>query len=202
MKFVVLGATGGTGLELIRLAEAQGHEVTAFLREPKKLQGVNGRARVIKGDLLNQQELETAIRGHDAVLSAFGQAEEGTWLRHTNALVRAMAQSGVRRAIILSVAFLFRDSIIPPAYLAGRLFFPKVVKAATEMEEAIEKSELEWTIVRPPELTNGPLRGKYRVREGHLPRLGFKISRADVADFMIKTVTDTTMIGKVVGVCD
>ena len=74
-----------------------------------------------------------------------------------------------------------------------------MVEDATEMESILQKSGLDWTIVRPPRLTNRPLTGKYRVREGHLPGFGFTISRADVADFMIKTAENREFIGKVVG---
>ena len=70
------------------------------------------------------------------------------------------------------------------------------------MERIFAESELDWTMVRPPELTDKPYTGKYRVREGHLPRFGFTISRADVADFMIKAVENRSSIGKVVGICN
>jgi hypothetical protein len=104
--------------------------------------------------------------------------------------------------VVESVAFLFKDSIIPPAYLIGRLFFRDLVADSAEMEGVITKSGLDWTIVRPPRLTDEPRTGKYRVREGHLPPFGFQISRADVADFAIKSVEKHAPIGKIVGVCN
>jgi putative NADH-flavin reductase len=88
---------------------------------------------------------------------------------------------------------------MPPAYLVGRLFFPGIVVDASAMERVVGESELDWTILRPPQLTDKPYTGKYRVREGHLPHFGFSISRADVADCFIKTVEDRTSIGKVFG---
>jgi putative NADH-flavin reductase len=112
-----------------------------------------------------------------------------------------MPRAGVRRVVVESVAFLFKDAIIPPAYLLGRLFFPGVVADASGMEKVLEKSGLDWTIARPPKLTPKPYTGRYRVREGHLPPFGFSISYADVADFMIKAVENRSLIGKVVGVC-
>jgi hypothetical protein len=111
-----------------------------------------------------------------------------------------MEQTGVRRVVIESVAFLFKDSILPPAYLFGRLFFPSIVADAAAMEQGFKQSDLDWTLVRPPELTDRPYTGKYRFLEGHLPRFGFKISRADVADFMLKAAEDHVLIRKVVGV--
>jgi len=77
----------------------------------------------------------------------------------------------------------------------------KDVKAFRK-ERILVESELDWTMVRPPQLTDKPYTGKYRVREGHLPRFGFKVSRADVADFMIKAVENPSTIRKVVGVCN
>jgi len=70
------------------------------------------------------------------------------------------------------------------------------------MEAIFRQSGLDWTLVRPPQLTDKPPTGAYHVREGHLPRLGFAISRADVADFMLKTASDPSSIGKIIGVAD
>ncbi len=91
---------------------------------------------------------------------------------------------------------------MPPAYLLGRLFFPGTVADASAMEQVFAESGLDWTIVRPPQLTDKPYTGKYRVREGRLPGFGFKISRADVADFMLKAVENRSSIGKIVGICN
>jgi putative NADH-flavin reductase len=111
-----------------------------------------------------------------------------------------MQETDVARVVVESVAFLFKDSIIPPTYLFGRLFFSTLVADSAAMERIFENSGLDWTIVRPPQLTNKPYSGKYRVREGHLPHFGFQISRADVADFMIKAVESRSSVRKVIGV--
>jgi putative NADH-flavin reductase len=207
MKLIVLGATGGTGLEIVRRAIEKDHLVTAFVRSPERLKAFRDRITVKQGDLLDAAQLEQAIKGHHAVLSAFGprvpisRADANLLQRFAAALTSAMPRVGVRRVVVESVAFLFRDAIIPPAYLLGRLFFPGVVADASAMEKLVEKSVLDWTIARPPKLTPKPYTGKYRVREGHLPPFGFSISYADVADFMIKAVQNPSLIGKVVGVC-
>jgi putative NADH-flavin reductase len=204
MKIVVLGATGGTGLELIKLALERNHSVTAFVRSPERLNGFDGSIEVIKGDLLSRSELESAIKGHDVVLSAFGPREDRgrVWRQSAVALAEAMERSGVRRVVALSVAFLFKDSILPPAFILGRLFFRDIVNNAAQMEEVFINSDLDWTIVRPSRLTDKRYTGRYRVREGHLPNLGLTVSRADVADYMIKTVEKGSAIRKVVGVCN
>jgi putative NADH-flavin reductase len=208
MKLVVLGATGGTGLEIVRQSIERGHQVTAFVRNPERLKSFGEAIRVIHGDLLNHSALASAIQGHDAVLSAFGprypvsKSEAHLLEQFAGALTNAMRQVGINRVAVESVAFLFKDSVIPPAYLVGRLFFPVTVADAAAMEHIINESGLDWTIVRPPELTDKPRTGKYRVREGHLPRFGFAISRADVADYMIGTVETRASVGKVVGICN
>lgn len=205
MKLVVLGATGGTGLEIVRQAIKHGHSVTAFVRSPEPLNLFRDHITIKQGDLLNTGELELTIKNHDAVLSGFGprlpisKADANLLRTFALALTTAMQHTSVRRVVLLSTAFLFRDAIMPPAYLFGRLFFPGVVVDASAMEQVFRESDLDWTILRPPQLTNKPFTGEYRVREGHLPRFGFNISRADVAECFIKTVEDRTSVGKVFG---
>ncbi|HEU5233026.1 MAG TPA: NAD(P)H-binding protein [Terriglobales bacterium] len=205
MQIVVLGATGGTGLESITRSLQQGHSVTALVRSPERLRPFQDRITVRRGDLLSSADLQAAIEGHDAVLSAFGprvpvKQNEAHLLEHfAGALTKAMLHASVRRVVVESVAFLFKDSLLPPVYLLGRLLFPRTVADASAMEQVFAESELDWTMVRSPELTDKPFTGKYRVLEGHLPGFGFKISRADVADFMISVVANRSTIRKVIG---
>ena len=208
LKLVVLGATGATGLEVVQAAIKRGHSVTAFVRSPDRLGALKDQITVRRGDLLDSSQLAHVIEGHDAVVSTFGprlpisKADAHLLQQFANALTRAMETAGIRRVVVESVAFLFRDSIIPPAYLLGRLLFPGIVADSAAMEQVFKRSGLDWTLVRPPELTNKPYTGRYRVREDHLPRFGFNISRADVADCMIKVVENGSSIRKVVGVAN
>ncbi len=205
MKIVALGATGGTGLEIVRQARGRGHSVTAFVRSPQRLRDYAGLITVKQGDLLNASELEAVLEGQDAVLSAFGprvpiaETDHNLLRDFATALTLAMSRGGVKRVVVESTAFLFKDSMFPPTNLLGRLFFPSVVADASAMEQIFMRSELDWTLVRPPRLTDNSHTGKYRVREGHLPRFGFSISRADVADCFLRTLDDPKTIGKVVG---
>lgn len=206
LRLLVLGATGGTGLELVRQAVKRGHFVTAFVRSPERLKEFGDRITIKQGDLLNSAELKPVIQGHDAVLSGFGprvpisKADSNLLERFALALTTAMPPAGVRRVIVESVAFLFKNSMMPPAYLLGRLLFPRTVADASAMERIFAQSELDWTMVCPPELTDKPYTGKYCVREGYLPSFGFKISRPDVADFMIKLAETRGSVRKVVGI--
>jgi putative NADH-flavin reductase len=208
LKLVVLGATGGTGLELVRQALQRGHVVTALVRSRDRLREFRDRINVKEGDLLNRASLQHVLQDHDAVLSGFGprapvaKADANLLERFARALATAMPPAGVRRVIVESVAFLFKDSIFPPAYLLGRVFFSGTVADASAMERIFANTDLEWTMVRPPQLTDKPYTGKYRVREGHLPSFGLKISRADVADLMIKLAENHSSIRKVVGIAN
>jgi putative NADH-flavin reductase len=207
LKLVILGATGATGLEVVRHATERGHSVTAFVRAPDRLAPTKQIA-VKKGDLLDSSQLAQAIEGHDAVISTFGprlpvsKADANLLQRFATALTRAMEGTGVRRVVVESVAFLFKDSIIPPAYLLGKLLFPSIVADSAAMERIFSESVLDWTMIRPPELTNKPYTGKYRVRDGHLPLFGFKISRSNVADFMIKSAENPFTRHKIFGVSE
>src|SRR5258707_8658034 len=143
MKLVVLGATGGTGLEIVRQAIALGHSVTALVRSPERLKPFGDRITVKHGDPLNIAELEKTIKGHDAVLSGFGprvpiaKTDANLLREFATGLTTAMQHAGVRRVVVVSTAFLFKDSILPPAYLLGRLFFPGVVIDAAAMERIL-----------------------------------------------------------------
>jgi putative NADH-flavin reductase len=206
MRILVLGATGGTGMQIVRQTVARGHKVTAFVRSPEKLGSFSGLITVKQGNLLDSSALRAVTVGHDAVLSAFGArvpiAPSETHLLRDFATVlsQALREASVKRVILESAAFLFKDALIPPAYLLGKLLFPTVVADATAMETIIRESDLEWTLLRPPKLTDGEHTGKYRVREGHLPRFGFSISRANVADCFVRMLEDSSASRKIFGV--
>src|SRR5260370_28363062 len=112
MKLVVLGATGGTGLEIVRRAVKLGHSVTAFVRSPDRLSMYRDQITIKQGDLLNSADLENVIRGHDAIVSGFGprvpisKADANLLQRFGTALTTAMPRAGVRRVVVESVAFL------------------------------------------------------------------------------------------------
>jgi len=207
MRLLILGATGGIGVELVRQAVERGHTVTAFVRATERLQPFANRITILKGDLLSSSELARALAGQDAVLSGFGPRvpiakSDAHLLRDfATALAGAMKQAGVRRGVVVSTAFLFKDAVMPPAHLLGKLLFPGVVADATDMEGILRESGLNITIVRPPQLNDKPHTGKYRVRAEHLPAFGFSIPRADVADFMLEVTEESTFRSAVAGVC-
>jgi putative NADH-flavin reductase len=207
MKLLILGATGGVGVELVRHALGRGHAVTAFVRTPEKLSPFVGRMNIVQGNLLAGAEMAGAMKGQDAVLSSFGPrlpiAERDAHLLRDFSVVltRALEQAHVPRSLVVSTAFLFKDALLPPAHLFGRLFFSGVVADAADMESVLTNSELDITLVRPPRLTDRPHTGKFRVREGHLPRFGFSIPRGDLADCVLQIVETGKFRKTVVGVC-
>src|SRR5882724_402975 len=148
MKLVVLGATGGTGLEIVHKAVERGHSVTAFVRSPDRLKPLRDRITITRGDLLNSVELERVIQGQDAVVSGFGprvpvsKADANLLQQFAIALTNAMQRAEVRRVVVESVAFLFKDSIIPPAYLLGKILFPGIVADSSAMEGVFHGSGL------------------------------------------------------------
>ena len=142
-----------------------------------------------------------SLAGHDAVLSAFGPTTiRTTTLRREfgHALASAMREGGVRRVQLVSAAFLFRKVGLLGAILKPTLFRFMAPDMAG-MEREVMQDDLEWTVLRPPRLTNGPRTGRYRVAECELPASGFAISRADVADFMIHEAETPAHLRQIVG---
>jgi putative NADH-flavin reductase len=203
MKVVILGATGGTGRELVKQAVELGHDVTAFVRDLAKLKIEHERLSVVQGNMLDTASLEKAIIGQDVVVSALGSPGLGksTDLSEGTAnIIRAMDKAGVKRLVFES-AIGIGDSHDDAPWLARKLFFPIVLKniyADKEIQEKyIKASDLDWIIARPARLTNGPQTGKYRVGDQiNAKAVAGTISRADTAEFMLKQLTDNTFIRK------
>jgi putative NADH-flavin reductase len=204
MRLLIIGATGGTGLQVTGQAVAHGHRVTAFVRSPQKLGSLRPRVVVREGDPRSVADLRTVLPGHDAVISTLGPPGVGpTMLLRAAAesTVAAMQAAGVRRLIVVSAAVLFDDLGLAGTILR-RTLLRSVGNDSAEMERIVVASALDWTITRPPRLTNGPRTGRYDVENGHLPgRSAFAaISRADVAEFLLSEIQHNTHIHEIVGI--
>jgi len=219
MSLTVVAATGGIGRQLLEQALAAGHDVTAIVRHPEHLPR---NVRHLMADLGEAcaECLETAVAGTGAVLSGLGArsaSEAGVAWRGTQAIVQAMRATGVRRIVVVSAAPIgtvpspLRPH--PPKYDPGdgflmRHLFGPLVKAAlrrhyadlAQMEDLLRESGLDWTIVRPPRLTDGPLTGHYRTAFGQNLRGGFTVSRADVAHLMLQVLEQPDTIGQIMGI--
>jgi putative NADH-flavin reductase len=204
MRLFILGATGGIGKHLLHIALERGHQVTAFVRAPQKIGFSHQRLSLIRGDVFDADQMAGAMASHDAVLSSFGPTTlRAVTLRREfgRAVAAAMRHSGVRRIELVSAAFLF-----PELNMLGRILkaslFRQMVPDTGGMETEISGSDLDWTIVRPPRLTNGPATHTYRIVDGHLPKGGKVISRADVAHFMIGEAETPTHLKQIVAVAN
>jgi putative NADH-flavin reductase len=201
MRLFILGATGGIGRHLLRIGLERGYELTAYVRSPHKISRPCGRLNVVQGDLFSVGDMARSLAGHDAVLSAFGPTTVRTTTRRREfgrTLAAAMLEGGVRRVQLVSAAFLFRKIGMLGALLKPTLFRFMAPDMAG-MEREVMRDELEWTVLRPPRLTDGAPTHSYRVADGELPGSGYVISRADVADFMINEAETPAHIRRIVG---
>ena len=203
MRILVLGGTGRTGMAFLRQAEDRGHRVTAFVRSPDKLSELGPRMAVRAGDPRSVEQLEAALEGQDVVVSALGPPGLGkstVLSTAARATVDAMQAKGVQRLLVVSAGLLFDDS---PTLgrLLRRTLLRNVANDSEEMEHIVESSGLDWTIVRPPRLTSGPLTGRYTARDDHLPRDSRpSIGREDLATFLLDEVERPGHVHRIVGV--
>ncbi len=208
MRLLVIGATGGTGRELLQQALAQGHQVTAFVRDPAKLQIEHANLRVTTGDVLDYGTVEAAMHCQEAVLSALGHRLffypnriQSDGMRN---ILRAMKVCDVPR-LVCETALGMGSGVgrlgLPHTFFFVPLILPFYFWDKIRQEELIMASDRDWIIVRPGLLKNGPARGAYRSG----PAAGnyfwpFAIARADVAAFMLKQLNDDTYLGLAPGI--
>ena len=206
MKLLILGATGGTGRSALKEAKALGHDVTVFVRDPAKLSAEEQEGvRVVTGSLPEDEAaLVDAMRGRDAVISALGRGLSFKSLdlmkRSVPVLLRAMAQAGVRRLIFTSAFGLgdtWRDAPLFPRIFASTLL--RGIYADKRFAETmIRQSDLDWTLVHPTQLTDGPRTGRWRSGERLQLQSFPKISRGDTGAFLVSQLNDTGHIRKTV----
>ena len=199
MNIVVFGATGTTGREVVAQALEQGHTVTAFVRNPAKVEQAGPNLKIMQGDVLNPDDVAKAVQGQDAVLSSLGAGLNGTVRSQgTQNIIAAMQQANVRRLISQSTlgAGDSRSNLNAYwKYLMFGLLLRRAYADHNRQEAFIRQSDLDWTIVRPGALTDDDRTGTYR--HGFAPTdrtITLEISTADVAEFMLKQMTDDTYL--------
>jgi biliverdin reductase / flavin reductase len=209
MKVLVVGATGRTGRLLVKGALERGHEVTALVRAPEKLGDLAGLVGVVAGDVLDGGVVSDAVDGQEAVLVALSAAHRRS-APAVNSLgtlnvIRSMQRYGVRRLVVLSASGTSpgRDPNLP--WIFDRVLKPVLLGPAYDdlrrMETSVRQSELDWTIVRASGmLSNDPPRGVYRTGPGYSLPGGRKISRADLAEYMLDQLSLTGDVGHAVAV--
>ena len=201
MKLAIFGATGRTGRPLVEQALQVGYEVVALVRTPSRLAVEHPKLMVIQGNVMNPADVDKVVQGCDAVISVIGQSKGAPRDTQTVAItniIAAMNKYGVKRLVSLTGAGV-DDPRDRPKFVhhliktALKLVSGHVLKDAENHAEAIRKSNLDWVIVRGPMLNEGPHTGAYRIGWVGV-NTGSRISRADLADFILKQTTDTTYL--------
>jgi len=206
MKIAIFGASGGTGLLLTSRCLAAGHQVTALLRSPDTFP-LRDKVNVVYGNAFDMHRVRETVEGADVVLSALGARSlkrEDVLERAVPLIVSAMQQTGVRRIIVLGSAGALPDSLEKqPAWrrwivqnIAYKTLLKWPVASQISQYATLSASNLDWTMVMPPMLTNSHGRGSYRIDGDALPRNGARIARADVAEFMMQQLTGSEWLRK------
>lgn len=200
----MFGATGGTGVEIVQQAVAAGHSVTAVVRSDA---AIPAGVEVVRADVMDPAEIEPAVAGRDAVISALGHrpgADEPVCAPGAGSIIQAMRAAGTRRLVVVTASGHIRDRHDP--FLTARVVKPilwRLLRAAftdfVATDRIVAQSGLEWTIVRPPRLTDGAPR-PYRTAVDQVVPRGTSISRADLATAVLAAAADPATAGHAVAV--
>jgi putative NADH-flavin reductase len=194
MKIVVFGASGRTGLLTVYQALEKGHSVNAFARKASSVTIQHKNLQIIQGDILDYEKVRHAVEGQDAVISTLGvESRKYTTVlsEGTANIIRAMNELNVKRFICMSSVGILGDD---GGFWFGKIILPLFLKQVFEDKKRqmklLQESDLEWVIIRPVELTQAPKTGKYKIYNAKPG--SSKIPRTDVADFILKLLTDKT----------
>jgi putative NADH-flavin reductase len=211
MKLTIFGATGGTGRQLTEQALAAGHDVTVVVRDPARLAGLaSPRLHLVTADVQDPAAIVPAVTGADAVVTAIGPRGNGpTTISQDSArsIIQAMDKAGARRLLLVSGSVVTDAGegpvmryVVKP--LARRTALRHVCADMRAADAEVARSGLDWTIIRPPRLTDQPATGKYRTAiEANLPH-GYTLSRADLAACMLDLIGDPAAAGRHVGIAN
>ena len=195
MKIIVFGANGGIGSKVVEQALEAGHQVTAVVRRPSSITIQHPQLTVVQGDVLNLDTIQSPMAGQDAVISAIGISKDAPTTVYSGGIaniIRAMQTHKVQRLMCISASGLDPGPLYQK--IIAKLFLWRMLKYSYTdlalMEAAVKASNINWTIVRPPRLTDNERLGHYKIAVNkHLPN-GFSLSRADTADYMLKHLND------------
>jgi putative NADH-flavin reductase len=217
MKLTVFGASGGTGSQVVSQALDAGHDVVAVVRDPARLPVSHRNLTVLTADVLRPADIAEAVAGRDAIISALGPSRKKRERRTASptlcadsarSITAAMRNTGSRRLVIVSASGPFPDEGDGPLLryvakpLLGRTVFKAPWRDLVAMEEVVRGSGLDWTVLRPPQLTDRPLTGRYRTREGVNLRRGLRVSRADLAHLALAVAGDPDTYRSVIFLAD
>jgi putative NADH-flavin reductase len=199
MKITVFGASGKTGILLVYQALEKGHSVVAFARRASAVHIQHRNLRIVEGDILDYAKVKEAVGGQDVIMSTLGVNDRkyNTVLSDgTGNIIRAMKECGLKRFICMSSAGVLGND---GGFFFGRIMVPLLLKQVMADKkrqlEVVRASGLDWVVIRPSYLTDSPKTGKYRISSG--PPESRKVPRNDVADFMLRLMTDKQYDGQV-----
>jgi putative NADH-flavin reductase len=209
MKIALFGATGGTGRQFLAQASAAGHEITAVVRDPTRLPDRTGLS-VVAADVMNPDAIGPLIAGQDAVVTTIGsrQARKPTTVQtdSTASILSAMRHNGIRRLVVVSNSGMITTGDGPVSRMVVKPIVGRLLRYTfadmRRMEDLVRASELDWTIVRPPMLTDGRRTGAYRTAIDRNVRGGIRISRADLADSLLRCLAETALVHAVVSIAN
>lgn len=203
MKILVIGASRGIGRELTRQALGMGHRVTVLARYPDRISPEDGDLRVLRGDILDLKSVEAAVAGQEAVCVTVGikptRRPVTVFSEGTRNVLAAMDMAGV--PLLIAVTGIGAgDSRGHGGFLYDRLIQPTLLRSIYQdkdrQERLIRESPVDWVVVRPGFLTNGPLTGKFRTITDMKGERAGKISRADVAFFILGQCDSASFLKK------
>jgi putative NADH-flavin reductase len=200
MRLTIFGASGKTGRHLVEQALEAGHTVTAVVRDPARLPLRHDRLQVVKADVLDPAAIGPAVAGVDAVVSALGprsyRQASSIISAGTASILQAMRAAGTSRVVVVSAAPVASDdhgTTLPYRLLVGPMLRALLRRGYADMavmEDTTRRSGSDWTILRPPRLTNGPRTGTWRQAKDANLRRGYRLSRADLAEAILASLDD------------
>ena len=204
MRLLIFGATGGTGRNAVSQALEKGYHITAFVRDPTALAIKNKNLTLIQGNVLNLKDVQEAVKGQDIVISVLGnKTKDALWKSSTiisdgvKNIIAAMKTNKVKRLLFVA-SFGVNTNIFLPEKLFIRIVLKNIFADIPKQEALIKASGSDWTIVHPARLINTPRTGKYQHGVDLPIGLSSKIARSDVADFLLKSIEDTAVVGKTI----
>jgi len=198
LNILIIGAYGGIGKNAVEIALNKGHYVTAMVRDPAKLAITHSNLKIVKGDIMHPETFENYLNNQDAIISAVGgKMNEPTTLysEGNNNLLKAMKKMNINRAFFISAAAIEISPVQPfiirlaTKYIVQKLFGWGYADQRV-MEKLVKESNINWTVMRPPRLTNKPATGNYRIAINSFLKKCLSISRADVAGFMVDNINN------------
>ena len=202
MRIVIFGATGKTGQHVLRRALEEGHAVTAFTRSVNKVSADNPNLNVVQGDVYDAESVAGAVEDQDAAIVALGSnglGDKTTLTAGTKNVIKGMDRHNTQRIVVLSAVGVRESSRQNPLLtrIVANTMLRNIFADHAAQEEAVMQSSLDWTIVRAAVLKDEPASGNYTAsNSGKVKR----INRADLADFLVKQVSDASYVKQAISV--